>query len=679
MIEKGNHTIVRYGTCTKDCYGSCVFKGIWNDKAREYKFLSAYPLKDHPFTNGFFCQKFNRRQELIYHSDRLKNPLIRTGSKHINSFKPINLKKAIDIISKKLIEIKERRDPTSILGAFYSGNSGLISMYAPLRFFGKLGATVTSGGICNEGGCAGLKKLFGTYSTTNPFQLNNPSTQLIVIWGSNLSENNIHAYFLVKKTVKSGTKLIVVDSRRTLIAEKAHTFLHIFPGTEYLLAKMIINELIVRKEYDENFLHKHVDSFSSIFLEVAKIDKKKLLSQIGINYQTFQDFIELLIQFKHHTLFNIGYGVQKDFYGGRIIITIALIQILLGNIGKPGTGLIYSQSDFLKPLISPLQNYIAQGESEFKIKEIPIIKLGSSLSSGNYEMLFIYNFNPASSLPNQNLLRRALSDKNLFTVVIDLFLNETTKYADIVIPAKFDLETDDFISGYYIPSLSVNIGGPCPYKDCMSNYEFFQRLAWKIGYENLGIFQESEKEIFNNCLNMLPSNVQEDINLRGYYLLFDNNSVPFNNLEFPTPNNQIQATGPHFEFGKKELNRKLTRKKNEFLLISPSHSHFLHSQLGQLNTKFIDEFNKVFLASEDIKTLDLEIGDKVHVSNEYGAKMYTLEESPILKPGTALIYSGISSTSEGFPNVNYFIPDEPEEMGFSGAYNSAIVEINKMH
>ena len=49
--------LVRFGTCTKDCYGSCVFHGVWNDDALEHKLLHTKPMKDHPFTNGFFLSK----------------------------------------------------------------------------------------------------------------------------------------------------------------------------------------------------------------------------------------------------------------------------------------------------------------------------------------------------------------------------------------------------------------------------------------------------------------------------------------------------------------------------------------------------------------------------------------------------------------------------------------------
>jgi anaerobic selenocysteine-containing dehydrogenase len=535
-----NHSIdkIRFGTCSKDCYGSCVFEGYWDDEALEHKFLFAVPSKNHPFTNGFFCPKYKQREYLVYHQERLKNPLIRTGAKPKNQFKKTSLKEVFKLIAEKVKEIKKKNNTKSILGAFYSGNSGLISQYAPLRFFEKLGSTITSGGICNEGGCAGLKELFGTYSTTNPFQIINPSTKLIVNWGSNLSESNNHAYFFVKKALTNGSKLVVVDSRQTLISQKAHLFIHIFPGTEHLLAKLTINEIIANHTYDKDFLHNYVESYSTVIQEATQVKKEKLLEQIGINFQTFKRFIDFLIEFKHQTLFNIGYGVQKDYYGGKIVKSIALIQIMLGNISKPGTGVIYSQSDFIKPILKPLQEYITNIKEESRLAEIPIIKLGSYLSSGNYQMLFVYNFNPASSLPNQNLLRRALLKEDLFIIVLDMFLNETTKYADIVIPAKFDLESFDIISPYYIPGLSTNIGGPCPYQNCVSNYEFFQQLALKVDFENTDIFQESEETIFRNSMRMLPKNIQENLNIKGYYLLFGMESVPFRNLEFPTPNNR---------------------------------------------------------------------------------------------------------------------------------------------
>jgi anaerobic selenocysteine-containing dehydrogenase len=291
--------------------------------------------------------------------------------------------------------------------------------------------------------------------------------------------------------------------------------------------------------------------------------------------------------------------------------------------------------------------------------------------------LFVYNLNPASSLPNQNAFREALLRKDLYVVVLDMFLNETTKYADVVIPAKFDLESYDIIKPYYIPSLSINIGGPCPYPDCMSNYEFFQQLAQSIGYKNSPIFTETEERIFNNSLSMLPSKISEDLRANGYHLLFNQQQIPFNNLEFPTPNHKIQIRNFSFDFHKEFLYKKLNRKLDEFVLISPSHSQFLHSQLGHLNSKYREDFGKVFLTPEDISRLELNVGEKVVVSNEFGSDHYNLDELKILKSGTALIYSGGSSPYEKRPNVNLFTPDVPEELGLSGSYYSTIIQIRR--
>ena len=76
MILNGERSKkVRFGTCSKDCYGSCVFLGQWDDKASEFKFKSAKPLKQHPFTKGFFCAKYNQRERMIYHPQRIKKNL----------------------------------------------------------------------------------------------------------------------------------------------------------------------------------------------------------------------------------------------------------------------------------------------------------------------------------------------------------------------------------------------------------------------------------------------------------------------------------------------------------------------------------------------------------------------------------------------------------------------------
>ncbi|MFX1259955.1 MAG: molybdopterin-dependent oxidoreductase, partial [Promethearchaeota archaeon] len=376
----------RYGTCSKDCYGSCVFKGKWNDNVSEKKFLTAIPLNDHPFTNGFLCSKLKKREKFLYHPKRIRTALVRTGPKVNNSFISTNLEKVLTLIAEKLLYIKNKYGSSSIIAAYYAGNNGLVSKYAPFRFFGKLGATVTSEGICNEAGCSALEELFGTYSTTNPLQIINPVNRLIIVWGCDLADKNSHAYFLVKKAIKKDSLVVVVNPIKTTLTDKARLFLQPFPGTDHLIVKFILNKIMTSEKYDKDFLRRHVENYNYLFKEIKSVDDNEIISQTGLDRNILQDFVDLLIKYKHRTLFIVGFGIQKCFYGGKILNAIALIQIILGNFGKPGTGFLFSQSGFNKEFQDPLIDYITLSKKYLLNKTIPLINLGSSLNSDKYKM-----------------------------------------------------------------------------------------------------------------------------------------------------------------------------------------------------------------------------------------------------------------------------------------------------
>lgn len=675
-MNKRNEHRVRFATCPKDCYGGCVFEAYWDEEAEEKNFLYGKPLRDHPFTKGFFCSKLNKREKLLYHPKRLRSAFQRKGDKGTNNFKNISIDKALNLIKEK-VESALKLNTTSILGAFYAGNSGLISQHSPLRFFNLINGTVTRGGICNEGGCEGLHSLFGTYSTTNPFQIVNPNAKLIVIWGSNLSANNIHMYRLVRDAMKRNALIIVIDPRKTRLAIDADLFIKINPGMDHLLVKVIINELFKSGQIDKQFLEKHVEFETNIIKKAHLTDLKRIILKIGASKKKIMRFVELLGEYKHQTLFILGYGPQKRIHGGKIIRAIALIQIMLGNLGKRGTGIIYSQSDFKRLLKRKLINYIENGLTSSKTKEIELINLDSELKTKKYKVLFIYNFNPVSSLPNQNSLRNTLKQKDLFTVVIDMFFNETTKYADLVIPAKFSLEQYDIFAPFFIPSFSITEGGPCTLKNCLTNYEFFQKLEAILGLDKDDLMKEPQKDIFLNCLRLFPKKIKKNLLNNGYHLIFEEKSIPFEDLKFPTKDHKIHIPPHSLNFETFEEKRKKKVQNNEFLLISPSHKFFLHSQLGPIQESHLIDFDNVYLSPKDIKELHLKNGETVNVYNKYGSAKYELNEMKSLKQGLALIYKGFPSRNLNHPNVNIFTPSQEEELGHSGAYYSTFIKISQ--
>jgi anaerobic selenocysteine-containing dehydrogenase len=663
----------RFGTCSKDCYGSCVFVGEWDDNAEERKFLRAIPSKSHLFTQGYFCSKFNKRENLIYHPDRLKCALERVGHKGTNDFKKIETEAAIDKISQKFLEVLNQFGPESIVGSYYAGNFGLISKLSPLRFFNKLGATITTGGICNEAGVNALEQMFGFSSISNPFHLLNQQTKLIVVWGSNLPERNVHAYNLVKKALKNEVKLVVIDTRKHELANEAHLFLQPYPGTELLVAKLLISQIVKSQAYDNEFISRHLENAAEILKIVENLDEEKICLKTGLERTEIIQVSELLKKYKYGTIFNLGFGVQKYHHGGDTIQLIALIQVLMGNLGKMGTGIIYDQGSFSDFYMNPIKRYITKSSNLSTDKEIKLIDLGWALNSLKYKMLFIYNFNPASSLPNLNLVRKTFLRDDLTIIVLDPFLTETTKYADFVIPSKLGVENDDIYSPYYVPGVSINEGGPCPYPNCLTNYEFFQKLACKIGLKDH--FQDTQKTIFKNSIQLLPQDIKQNVINQGYHVLFKKDDAPLKELFSLTStkkikvNTKILSQDP-FTLEPKDI--------NDFYLISPSHKEYIHSQFGQINRKSLGDFQYVFLHPLDIKRLNFQENEKVLVSNRYGKAEYVIDKFEQLRSGVALIYSGSPLHSAKGINVNLFTPQNPEKSRLSGSYNSTMIKISKI-
>ncbi len=684
--NKSRTFVTRFGTCSKDCYGSCVFTGYWDDSAPIQKLVKANPNKEHPFTQGFFCPKFTDRQKILYHEERLKQPLYRSGEKSINKFQKITFTKAWETLLFKINEVLDEHGPGSILLASYSGNMGLISGFYPLRFFYNLGSFVNKGGICNEGGCAGLAQMFGTYSMTNPLQIKNSETHLIVVWGSDLSENNNHLYNLVRKAQKKGAKLVVVDPKLTRISQQADLHLRPTQNSDIVLSSLILQKLVRSEKINYSFLKNYVKDYEHLIDESLQTDEEEKNKIVRVNPNNFVNFIDLLIEHKNHTIFTVGYGIQKDFYGGKIVQSIALIQIFLGNFGKAGTGLIYSQSDYNKSLITKIIHEINQDRLFSKKNEYEIISLAETLENEDIKLLIISNFNPANSLPNQTRLRKNLMREDLFTVVLEVFPTETTKFADLVFPMKYDVETNDVVASYYIPGLSINQSGTCPYPDCLSNFDFFSKLGHDLGLQRnwdlqrMKLFEGNDSDLLDKCLEIAGKKIKTEVLKNGYSLFFREDSVFFKDMIFPTPSKKIELSQISLNLPDPPVIFKFPedRGSEEFLLLTPNHPRFLHSQLGVLNRKFYLDFEKVFVSERDLTKLKCKTGDTVIIFNQYGKSEFLIDALKSLQSGVALIYSGGPIRSNDTRNPNYFIPDTPEELGHSGSYNSARIRIKRI-
>jgi anaerobic selenocysteine-containing dehydrogenase len=251
---------------------------------------------------------------------------------------------------------------------------------------------------------------------------------------------------------------------------------------------------------------------------------------------------------------------------------------------------------------------------------------------------------------------------------------------------KYDVETNDLVASYYIPGLSINQSGTCPYPDCLSNFEFFSKLGHDLGLQrkwdlqSMNLFEGKDSDLLDKCLEIAGKKAKTEVLENGYSLFFQEDSVFFKDKIFPTPSTKIELSHISLKLPDPPVIFKFPEDNTskEFLLLTPHHPRFLHSQLGVLNRKFYPDFEKVFVSEQDLEKLKCKTGDIVIVFNQYGKSKFLINSLNTLQSGVALIYSGGPIRSNDKRNPNFFIPDTPEELGHSGSYNSARIRIKKI-
>lgn len=167
----------------------------------------------------------------------------------------------------------------------------------------------------------------------------------------------------------------------------------------------------------------------------------------------------------------LGQGLQRQTSGGNVVRACALLPAVTGNIGKPGTGILYLNWDLNLPERFLDDAYLtATHLAANPIPRISHMDLAAHIEDpACARALVCWNMNIAASNPEQARLRRALSREDLFTVVLELFPTDTTDFADIVLPAASFLEFDDLIAGYFNLAVSAQVKANEPLGEALPN------------------------------------------------------------------------------------------------------------------------------------------------------------------------------------------------------------------
>ena len=479
----------RPSVCPLDCPDTCSL-AVRTDGDR---ILDVRGSKANPYTAGVICNKVARSYpEFVHGSARLVRPLKRVGRRGEGAFAPISWSEALDLVHAGISGAIARHGPQTVLPLNYAGPHGeLAGGSMDRRFFHRLGASLLARGqLCGIVRGSAYASLYGAAPGMPPEQMRH--SDLIVVWSNNVTVSNLHLAREIKAARRTGgARLIVIDPKRTRIAEQADLFIQIRPGTDVVLALAMAAELERRGAHDRAFIDQWVDGHEAYMAHARRYTPEMVAEICGVGRASFDTFAQWYADAKTVGV-SVGNGMERGRSGGSGLRAAMALQALTGNHGRLGAGVFAKPGHAFPKAAARLQrpDLVPDGTRTINIVDVSRVLLDETLDPP-IKAIFIYNHNPVATHPDQNRMRRALAQEDLFIAGADVVMTDSMKYCDVVLPAASHFEHADIYASYghcYLqraePVIS-RVGESLP------NTEIFRRLAARFGFDD-SMFRESD-------------------------------------------------------------------------------------------------------------------------------------------------------------------------------------------
>lgn len=452
--------------CNRDCPDACgMIATVEGDRVVK---LEGDP--EHPVTQGFLCYRTNRFLDRQYDPDRITTPL----AKHNGGFVPVSWDEALDRIAGTMLRIKRESGGAGILHYRSGGAMGLVK-HVTDYFFERFGpVTIKSGDICSGAGDAAQETDFGDADSNDLFDLLHSRT--IVVWGKNPYASHLHVLPILREAKDGGARLIQIDPVRHRGADLCDVYLQPRPGGDAALALGTARVLFERGLTDPRAGEycDHLDDFRALafsrtlegWAELADVRRDEIVTLAEL----YGDGPSAIL---------VGWGMQRRERGSAAIRVLDALGAVSGNVGVSGGGVAF----YWKRRGAFDLSFVRGKEVAPRTISEPLLGPGI-LEAANPEirMVWVTAGNPVASLPESRTLARALESREL-TVVVDSFLTDTARCADVVLPTTTMLEDDDLLGAFghhWLQEVRPVVRPPAGVK---TDYEILRELAPRVGLD----------------------------------------------------------------------------------------------------------------------------------------------------------------------------------------------------
>lgn len=669
--------------CPLDCPDTCSL----TVKTDGRQILDVRGSNSNPYTAGVSCSKVMRSYPEFVHGDgRLTTPLQRTGPKGSGKFEAISWDAALDRVYEGFSKAIAAYGPQSVLPFNYAGPHGeLAGGSMDRRFFHKLGATLLNRGpLCGIVRSTAYTSLFGNAAGMPPEQAQH--ADLILVWGNNVTVSNLHLTRVIKTARNNRARLVVIDPKRTKIAEQADLYLQIEPGTDVVLALALARELERQNAFDKIFIERWVEGFDAYMTQARKVSVEDMTAVCGISADIFHQLVSWYIDCDCAAV-SVGNGIERGKSGGSGLRAAMALQALTGHHGRLGAGVFAKPGFAFDKTTDQLQrpDLIPEGTRTFNIVDVAKHLLDDTLAPP-IAAIFIYNHNPLCTHPDQNRMRRALERDDLFIVGADVAMTDSMAYADIILPASSHFEYPDIYGAYGHSYLQRAEAVIPPVGDSLPNTEIFRRLAARFGFDD-PCFKASDKTLMDDAFD------NSDPRLRGALPseIATDNALAMNTHEgepmimcrtvFPaTPSGKIELFSKDLEdrFGYGLPRFEPIVRTAPFSIISPSSSKRTNATFGGCTESQGPEIVEINPA--DAEEYTIQEGDNLRVWNDLGEVHLIAHITDAVGPRVLYTPKGTwLETSSTRQTINALIPSDIRTDIEDGAcYNETFVDIARV-
>jgi anaerobic selenocysteine-containing dehydrogenase len=689
---------VVHAACPHDCPDACgVLITIQDGRATK---IQGDP--EHPVTRGFLCAKVAKYIDRVYSRARVLHPLRRrkdlpkgTGTRDFADFERISWDDALSTIAARFKAVSQEFGPEAILPYSYGGTIGTLNGSSmDRRFFHRLGASQLDRTICASAGGDALITVIGKKLGTEPEQFRH--SKYIIAWGANIHGNNVHLWPFIEEARRNGAKFVVIDPYRTRTAKCADWYLPINPGTDVALALGMMHVIINENLYDADYVARHTHGFDQLRDKVQEYTPDKVSLWTGISADDICTLAREYATVRPASI-RVNYGLQRCDNGGMAVRAITMLPCISGSWKEVGGGLQLSTSGAFPlcgdALERPDLMQTALGRPARIVNMTQLASALGSLQDPPIKALFVYASNPAAIAPNHNEVVRQLKRDDLFTVVHEQFLTDTTDYADIVLPATTFFEHKELQRAYGHYYLQVSHQAMEPVGESVSNVELFRRLASRMGFTE-ACFHETEDRMIDAALDskhpwlegLTRERLESDPHVRLNFGS-DEPFLPFAHGNFYTPNGKallynedLAAKGldPVANFIPPRESRHTNNGHSQypFELLARKADNFLNSTFANLSgIRSMENPSLLEIHPDDAKTRHIAEGQPVRVFNGRGEIRLNARLTDAVRPGVLGARLDWAKASSQGVNINALTSERLTDIGGGATFYSVLVDV----